>query len=186
MAFISWTVTTHSWEKAVVVLSCIHSPSTLIPTSGGRRVFIPMLQMKKLRLSEIQSFAQNHPVPEWLCWDSELDSTAHSSRLSCSPRVQWPCLADRETNALRGEVTCSRSQQGWWQSLKSKPDSCSDSTHLIRELGSCGQEALPTIGYSFSSLKSSWVRLSWNRSIPFEIYYIQNKFQTNKVSSHKD
>lgn len=37
-------------------------------------MFIPMLQMKKLRLSEIQSFAQHHPIPEWLSRDSECDS----------------------------------------------------------------------------------------------------------------
>lgn len=57
----------------------------LLTTLGSRHVFNPMFQMKKLRFSEIQSFTQNHPIPEWLSWDSECDSKAHSpALLSCA------------------------------------------------------------------------------------------------------
>lgn len=50
---------------------------------------MPTLQVKQLRLSKIQSLAQHHPVPEWLNWDPETYSKAHSpSQLSYCLRVQ--------------------------------------------------------------------------------------------------
>lgn len=51
---------------------------------------------------------------EWLSWDSEFNSKVRSpSKLSCCLRFQKPHQADGETNARRGEVTCSRLYGDW-------------------------------------------------------------------------
>lgn len=115
-------------------------------------VFTPTLQVKQLRLSKIQSLAQHHPVPEWLNWDPETDSKAHSpSQLSYCLRVQWLPWAGEETDAQRGEVSCSRSPWARWQESKTETRFIPGFHTTQSELGSCGQKALfPALVTPFS------------------------------------
>lgn len=140
---------------------CTH----LLCTLQRWEVFMPTLQVKQLRLSKIQSLAQHHPVPEWLNWDPETDSKAHSpSQLSYCLRVQWLPWAGEETDAQRGEVSCSRSLWVRWQESKTE-------TRFIPGFHTTQQwirlpwaeGSFPSIGYSLSSLKSAGVIWSWNR-----------------------
>lgn len=150
----------HNVERTVLILSHAQSPGRLVTTLGARHLFIPMLQMEKPRLSEIEQVAQNHPTAEWLSWDSEFNSKARSpSKLSCCLRFQKPHLADGETNAQRGEMTGSRSYQDWGQSLKLTPDLSPDSTHP--GTGSrllWAESSFPTTNYSLSH--SPWAKLN--------------------------
>lgn len=133
-------------------LSCADLPLTLITTLGSRHVFIPMLQMKKQKLSEIQSSAHSHAVSEWLSRDSECDS-----RVPFLPSY----LGAQESNDpiwLMGKLKRSSNLLKVTLALVTEPTSgigfTLDSTHPNTRTGFLpAGNSSPTIGYSLSSLK---------------------------------